>query len=142
MHLIVHQLATEVVLVITDRQRSCGKVMFSQASVCSQGGRVSLVLDPFCGVGYPWYKVLSRWGCRVSLVPGPFCGLGYPWYQVLSGGRISLGEGGIGGEGRPLRWSVRILLECFLIVCVVSLLLFFIQSVLQSLFKTNANLIY
>ena len=89
--LTVHQLATQVVLVITDRQRSCGKVMFSQASVCSQGGRVSLVLGPFCGVGYPFCKVFSRWGCRVSLVPGPFCGVGYPWYQVLSGGRVSLG---------------------------------------------------
>ena len=29
-----------------------GKVMFSQASVCSHGGRVSLFPCPFQGVGY------------------------------------------------------------------------------------------
>ena len=49
---------------ITDRQGSCGNVLFSQASVIlSMGGRVSLVPGPFRG--------------RVSLVSCPLWGLGY-----------------------------------------------------------------
>ena len=50
-----------------------GKVMFSWASVCPQGSRVSLVPCPFCGVGYP--------GGRVS------------------GSRVSGGRGGVGYGG-------------------------------------------
>ena len=46
---------------ITDRQRICEKVMFSE------------VLSVHAGeVGYPWYQVLS--GFRVSVVPSPFLG--------------------------------------------------------------------
>ena len=57
---------------LTDRKRSCGKVMFSQVSVCARG------------IGYPWYQVISRG--RVSLVPSLFQGVGYPWSHVLSRG--------------------------------------------------------
>ena len=49
--------------VVTARQRSLGKVMFSQVSVCLQGGWVSLVPCLFWG-----------WIC---LVPGPFQRGGY-----------------------------------------------------------------
>ena len=48
-----------------------GKIMFSRASVCSQGGR-GMGGGPV-GVGYLRYQVLSG-------------GIGYAWYQVPSGG--------------------------------------------------------
>ena len=44
---------------ITARKRSCGKIMFSQVSVCSRGNL--------------WYHVLSGVGW-VSLAPGPLLG--------------------------------------------------------------------
>ena len=61
----------------TARQRSCGKVMFSQVYVILfRGSRVSLVSGPF-------------------LIPDPMSflggkGVGYLWPHVPSGGRVSL----------------------------------------------------
>ena len=52
-------------LIFTARQRSWGKIMFSQA--CLSTGRG----------GYPWCQVLSKgWAC---LVPSPFRGRGVMW---------------------------------------------------------------
>ena len=60
--------------VFSTRQRSYGRVMFSQLSVCPQG------------VGYLWCQVPS-W----SLVPGPmsFWWVRYLWFHVPSGGGIT-----------------------------------------------------
>ena len=76
--------------IFTDRQRSCGKVMFSQVSVILLGGygfpgtrsfperaKDILGIRSFSGVGYPWTKVLS--GGRVSVVPDPFQDVRYTW---------------------------------------------------------------
>ena len=58
---------------VTDLQRSCGKVIFSLVFVCPKEGRVSLVPGSF------------QEG-RVSVVPGPFLG-----EARVSGGRVYRG---------------------------------------------------
>ena len=59
--------------------RPQGKVMCSEASVCSQGG---------AGVGYLWSHSFP--GSRASLAPCPFKGVGYLRGRVL-GSRVSGG---------------------------------------------------
>ena len=88
--------------VINARQRGCGKVMFSQVSVCPQGG-LSLVPCPF-------------WG-GVSLVLGSF------WGWVCPEGGYShippdMGRGYSPRNGIQWDAAVRILLECFLLVSI------------------------
>ena len=52
-------LILQVILLLSVYYQPQGKVMFSEASVCSQGGgRVSQVLYPFWGVGYLYFHVL------------------------------------------------------------------------------------
>ena len=65
-------------LLLTARNSSCVKVMFSRACVCSPEG------------GYTWSQVLSEGGGWVSRVPGPL------WKGVLRGGWVSRGVGGYG----------------------------------------------
>ena len=80
--------------IFTARQRSCGKVMFSQMYVCPQGVDIS----------------------GPMFFPGM---LGYLWYQLHS-----KGAGYVGGDPptrRGIQWDtvgkrvVRILLKCFLL---------------------------
>ena len=53
-------------VLITARQRSYGKVMFSQACVCSWWGCVCLVPGPFQGVGMSGSRfLLEDWVCLV-----------------------------------------------------------------------------
>ena len=77
--------------IFTDRQRSCGKVTFSQVFVCPQGVDIS---GPMSLLGRGW----------VGLVSGVFWG-GYAWYQVSSGvdmpGTRSLLGVGMSRDGTP-----------------------------------------
>ena len=64
---LLQYLQAVVCIVITARQRICGKVMFSLACVCSQGGGV-----------HGWLQVPYREVC----MPGPICGYTRGWvYQ-------------------------------------------------------------
>ena len=76
--------------VITARQRSCGKVMFSRVSVCPEGG------------GYLWFHV---WRVTHQSEMGPQ-GVGtHPPPHGIQWDMVS-------------KWAVRILLECFLVVSI------------------------
>ena len=93
-HFVLQLLATPFVF-ITTRQRSCGKVRFSLACVCSQEGWACLVPGPF----------LRGWVCQV---PGPFQRVGMPDPKFLLGvGMASLRS--LRGGGYPryaLLWKV------------------------------------
>ena len=84
---------------ITTCNSSCGKVMFSHASVSHSvhGGWVSLVVpDPFWGSWYAWSQVSSR--SRYVWYQLPFGGLGYvqgwvcPVCEMSRRGSMSKGE--------------------------------------------------
>ena len=105
--------------IFSARQRSCGKVMFSQVFVCPRGVSLSRRVHgrfrkkekyPSRGVLCRWY--LSRGGCGGGLRPG-----------------VSVRETPLYGKER----AVRILLECILVLwCCHLMLQFTSQSALCS----------
>ena len=106
--------------IFTVRKRSYGKLMFSHLSVSysvHRGGHM-------CGRGgHAWQGAVHGRGVM-------HCGAGvHGWGACMAGGVCGGGgacmAGGLCGRGhawqerRPLQWTVRILLECFLVKCVV-----------------------
>ena len=72
--------------IITARKRSCGKVMFSQVSVCPQG----------VGISSPMF---FSDGGGASLVPGPFL----KWVGYVQGLGVFMSRGCLWGDGHGIR---------------------------------------
>ena len=94
----IHQAKVLRYLIFTVRNSSCGKVMFSQASVILfTGGRAwqgACMAGGMCGRGV--------------CMAGGMHGRGHEWQGVVHGRRQ---------ERWPLQRTVRILLECILVKC-------------------------
>ena len=110
--------------------RPLGKVMFSETSVCSQGGRVSLVPCPFWGL---WGRVCGGYGMGGVGYPsaGHCCGRYASYWNafllnifcvIITTRKRSLGQGNVFTpvcqsfcSQWPPKRAVRILLECILV---------------------------
>ena len=100
----------------TARNGNCGKVMFSQVSVCPQGFGICMPGPFWEVVGVPHLVVVDMPGSRSQSLlrrlgmPGPWGG--YAWSQVPSGGTHPLGRYTPGRhtpllEGTPVYWKAR-----------------------------------